>query len=318
MCIRDRISKRSPVAYNPTVECPRFLDFLRLIFDDNADTVAFVQRAGGYSLTGSVAEQCLFFGWGSGCNGKSTLINILHAVAGEYGKVAAPTLLMQAKHEPHPTEVADLLGSRFVSSVETERDRRLAEVKVKWLTGGDRLKARFMRADFFEFEPQFKIWLLGNHRPEVMGTDPAIWRRIYLLPFNVDLRERLGPDSLVRDFATTLKHELPAILAWFVRGAVDWYEGGLRPPTAVLNATQAYREEMDHAAQWFDEFCERDPRARTPFKTLFDAYQAELKSDAVSKRAFAQELDRLGIPSEKTGGVKFRVGARLRSEPCGG
>jgi putative DNA primase/helicase len=203
-----------------------------------------------------------------------------------------------------------------VSAVETERDRRIAETKVKWLTGGDRLKARFMRADFFEFVPTHKFWLLGNHRPEVVGTDTAIWRRICLLPFRVDLAERLGPDALVRDFAGTLTDELPGILAWFVRGAVDWYANGLRPPASVKNATAAYREEQDHVGEWFAECCERDPRARTPFRTLFDSYQAALRSDAISKRAFALELSRLGIPDEKVGGVKFRMGARLRGESC--
>lgn len=309
----DLISKRSPIAYDPTATCARFLEFLNLIFDGDETLVEFVRRAGGYSLTGSVGAQCLFFCWGSGCNGKSTLVDVMHKVAGEYGLVATPALLMMQRHEPHPTEVADLLGARFVSSVETEQDRRLAEVKVKWLTGGDRLKARFMRADFFEFSPTHKFWLLGNHKPVVTGTDPAIWRRIHLVPFNVDLRDRV---DLVDDFAGTLADEYPGILAWFVQGAVDWHQDGLRPPAAVQQATAAYRAEMDTVAGWVDEFCERQSRTRTPFKILFDAYTEEFKHYSISKRAFAEELSRLGFQGENTGGMKVRVGLRLRSDPC--
>lgn len=307
----DLISKRSPVLYDSSAKYPRFLEFVKVIFDGDQALIDFVQRALGYSLTGSVGEQCLFFCWGTGSNGKSTLISIMHAIMGEYAKVAMPTLLMQQKHEPHPTEIADLLGARFVSSVETERDRRIAEVKIKWLTGGDRLKARFMRKDFFEFDPTHKFWLLGNHKPIVQGTDPAIWRRLYLVPFTVNLKELLG-DRLVLDFAATVTSEYPGILRWLVEGAVAWHNGGLQPPDAVLNATNTYREEMDAVALWVEEFCVRDPRARTPFKVLFDAYETEFKSDALSKRAFAQELDRLGISNEKVGGVTFRTGIRLR------
>lgn len=309
----DLISKRSPVPYDRAAACPRFTEFMKTIFDGDQELIDFVQRALGYSLSGSVQEQCLFFCWGTGCNGKTTLISIVQTIAGDYAKVAMPTLLMQQRHEPHPTEIADLLGARFVYSVETERDRPIAEVKIKWLTGGDRLKARFMRRDFFEFDPTHKFWLSGNHKPIVRGTDPAVWRRLQLVPFTVNLSQRLK-GTLVRDFAATLVDEYPGILRWIIDGAVTWHAHGLQPPAAVESATNAYREEMDAVALWVDEVCERDRRARTLFKTLYDSYHGEFNSDALSKRAFAQELDRLGFRAEKVGGVKFRFGLRLRSE----
>jgi putative DNA primase/helicase len=307
----DLISKRSPVAYDATAGCPRFLDFLSLIFNGDQTLVDFLQRAGGYSLTGSVGAQCFFFCWGMGCNGKSTLMQILRTVCGDYATEASPTLLMQQVHEQHPTDIADLLGRRFVSAVETEQGRRLNEVRVKWLTGGDRLKARFMRQDFFEFEPTHKFWLNGNYKPVIRGTDPAIWRRIHLIPFTVDLRTRLHGE-LIENFEATLVDEFPGVLAWLVAGATAWYHDGLRPPAAVRDATRAYREEMDDVARWVEEACERNEHARTPFKTLYSAYIEELKHDALSKKAFAHELDRLGFHDERVNRLRFRRGLQLR------
>jgi putative DNA primase/helicase len=309
----DLISKRAPIAYHPTAQCPQFYEFLQLIFEGQQELIDFIQRAFGYSATGLVRDQCVFFCWGSGANGKSTLLSIIHAVLGEYGRTAAPSLLMATKHDAHPTEIADLLGARLVSAIETEQDRRLAEVKVKWLTGGDRLKGRFMRQDFFEFDATHKFWLAGNHKPVVTGTDPAIWRRIHLIPFVVNLKETLQ-DNLVSDFAATLTDEFPGILAWIVEGALAWHTDGLKPPSIVSAATAAYRQEMDAVGQWIEECCERAANARTPFKLLYNAYAEDLKADAFSKRAFAQELDRLGIHSHVVGGVKFRAGVRLRDD----
>jgi putative DNA primase/helicase len=309
----DLLTKLCPIVYDETATCPRFLEFLHLIFAGDQALVEFIQRAAGYSLTGSLAAQCLFFCWGTGCNGKTTLLNVLHAIAADYGRVAMPTLLMFQQHDPHPTEVADLFGARLVSSVETERDRRLAETKIKWLTGNERkLTGRFMHRDAFEFTPSHKFWLLGNYKPVVQGQDPAIWRRLHLIPFTVNLKERLG-DALIEDFDATLVAEYPGILRWLVEGAVAWHTEGLKPPSVVQQATNAYREEMDAVAIWFEEFCERDARARTPFKVLFDAYQDELRQDALSRKSFGQELSRLGIHDEKVGGIKFRLGVRLRT-----
>jgi P4 family phage/plasmid primase-like protien len=286
---------------------------VRLILNDDQTLIDFIQRAIGYSATGSVREQCLLFGWGGGANGKSTLLDIFQRALGEYARTAAPSLLMATKYDAHPTEIADLLGARLVTAIETEQDRRLAEVKVKWLTGSDRLKGRFMRQDYFEFSPTHTFWLAGNHKPVVQGQDPAIWRRIHLIPFTVNLEEKLQ-DNLVRDFASTLTDELSGVLAWIVDGAIAWYADGLRPPEAVRAATAAYRTEMDAVGQWFAEFCERGTgnAFRTPFKTLYAAYAAEAGSEALTKRSFAQELDRLGVHDHEIGGMHFREGVRLR------
>ncbi|MGH9420615.1 MAG: DNA primase family protein, partial [Thermoanaerobaculia bacterium] len=273
----DLMSKRTPTAYDPRADCPRFLELLQLIFAGDQELIDFVQRLAGYSATGSVQEQCLPFGWGGGANGKSTLLECFSMALGEYARTASPSLLMASRYESHPTEIADLMGARLVSTIEVEQERHLAEVKVKWLTGEKTLKARWMRQDFFEFTPTHTFWLLGNHKPVVTGQDAAIWRRIYLIPFTVNLREKLGPDNLVRDYSATLASELAGILAWIVRGAIDWHRDGLRPPAIVRAATESYRAEMDGVAQWLAEYCERGgPACRVPFGVLFTAYVASV------------------------------------------
>jgi putative DNA primase/helicase len=201
-----------------------------------------------------------------------------------------------------------------VSATETEQDRRLREVRVKALTGGDPIKGRFMHKNFFTFLPTHKFWIAGNHKPVVVGQDPGIWRRIHLVPFTVNLEEQLK-DNLVRDFAATLTDELPGILAWIIEGARHWYADGLRPPAIVSAATADYRAEMDAVGEWFEEFCERGTGGayRTPFKVLYKAYVEENGAEALSKRSFSQELDRLGIHNQKIGGIKVRCGCRLRT-----
>ena len=202
-----------------------------------------------------------------------------------------------------------------MSASETEQDRRLREVRVKALTGGDPVRARFMNKNFFEFIPTHTFWIAGNHKPVVVGQDPGIWRRIHLVPFTVNLEEQLK-DTLVRDFAATLADELPGILAWIVNGALHWYADGLRPPAIVSAATAAYRAEMDAVGEWFDENCQRGTGGtyRTPFKVLYEAYVKDAGAEALPKRLFSQELDRLGIHNEKVGGIKVRCGCRLRSQ----
>ncbi len=181
----DLIIKIAPVEYDPNAKAPVFQAFLEQVLPSEA-LRKFVQKAIGYSLTGDVSEQVLFFLHGTGANGKTTLMNVVLGLTGDYGKQAAPDLLV-AKGTTHPTELADLFGARCVASTEVEDGRKLAENLTKQLTGGDRIKARYMRQDFWEFDPTHKIWLSANHKPEVRGTDYAIWRRIKLIPFGVTI-----------------------------------------------------------------------------------------------------------------------------------
>jgi P4 family phage/plasmid primase-like protien len=303
---RDLITKLAPVAYNRHAQAPAFEKFLSEILPEE-DLRVFVQRLLGYSLTGMTSEHVLPFWYGLGANGKSTLINAILKVIGDYGKQAAPDLLL-AKRDSHPTELADLFGARFVASVEIEDGRRLAESLVKQLTGGDRIKARRMREDFWEFDPTHKICLVANHRPVVRGTDHAIWRRIKLIPFVV----QIPPEKQDKQLPEKLSAELSGILAWLVRGCRDWYEHGLTPPEEVLSATQDYRDEMDILGEFMRECCIEHPNAQVPSQQLWSEWQkwcAETGEKEGTRQMFGRRLSERGFVNEKAkaGDHKDRV-----------
>ena len=246
----DLITKIVNARYVPSATAPTWLSFLDEIIPD-PDVRAFLQRALGYTLSADYREQCLFFCHGSGSNGKSTLIRTWLDLLGDYAKQAAPDLLMATREERHPTGLADLAGSRFVASVETEDGRELAESLVKQMTGGDKQKARFMRGDFFEFDPTFKLFIAANHKPVIKGTDHAIWRRIHMIPFIVTISE----DRKDPELPAKLRAELDGILAWGVEGCREWLKSGLCPPSGVKEATRDYRKEMDVLADFLEESC---------------------------------------------------------------
>ena len=246
---RDLITKLSPVVYDTSATCPTWDAFLEQVLPD-PEVCSFVQEAIGYSLTGTVSEHLLFFNHGAGANGKTTFDQAMLALFGEYGRQADPDLLL-AVREAHPTGVADLLGARLVVSTEIDDGRRLAEATVKRLTGGDRLKARFMHRDFFEFEPSHALWLAANHRPVVRGTDHAIWRRLRLIPFNVTIHA----EDQDHDLGDKLRKELPGILNWALEGCQRWQRSGISTPTAVMVATDEYRSEMDVLGNFLTECC---------------------------------------------------------------
>ena len=184
------LTKAAPVAFLPGQTNPEWEAFLSQIFAGDQDLIHFVQKAAGYSLTGLDQEECFFVLYGSGRNGKSTLVETLSTLLGtDYAQQATPDLVMQRKHASHPTELAVLRGARLVASVETGKSKRLNEPLIKSMTGGDRIRANFMRQDTFEFRPEFKLWLSTNHKPVITGTDLGIWRRIRLIPFAVQIPE---------------------------------------------------------------------------------------------------------------------------------
>jgi putative DNA primase/helicase len=198
------------------------------------------------------------------------LLAVLQEILGDYARQAAPELLTHKSRDRHPTELADLFGARLVTSVEVDEGKRLAETLVKQMTGGDRMKARFMRGDFFEWTPTHKLFLAANHRPVIRGTDYAIWRRIHLVPFEVTIpKEERDPQ-----LPTKLLAEASGILAWAVRGCLEWQRGGLGVPKAVEDATAAYRAEQDVLADFLTECCILDPQASVTAKGLWDAWKS--------------------------------------------
>jgi len=268
----DLITRIVPAAYEPTADCPRWTAFLDRIMGGEAELVAFLRRAVGYALTGSTAERCLFILHGSGKNGKSVFIEAVRTLLGDGYAARTPVQTLMAKRgDSIPNDVARLKGIRFVSASETAEGRSLDEAAVKDLTGGDRVAARFMRGEWFEFTPQFKIFLSTNHKPRIAGRDDAIWDRIRLVPFNVRI-----PDAEQRpmeELLAAFREEMPGILAWAVRGCLEWRRGGLGSPSGVVEATAAYRDEMDVLGDFIAACCRVEPTASVTGRELYDAYR---------------------------------------------
>jgi putative DNA primase/helicase len=269
--------RRRPQAYltksttvKPAGDYPIWCEFLKRITEGNEELERFLQRMAGYCLTGSTREHALFFLYGTGANGKSVLLNTLSGILGDYARSAPIETFTASSVERHPTDLASLRGARLVMAVETEEGRRWAESRIKVLTGGDKIAARFMRQDFFEFTPQFKLVIAGNHKPGLRSVDEAIRRRFHLVPFAVTIPPRERDETLTE----RLKKEWPGILSWMIEGCHAWLEQGLAPPEIVEAATAAYLEAEDAVTAWLDEACERDPDAWEGSSALFASWRA--------------------------------------------
>lgn len=297
---RDLVTRITEVAYHPDAGCPTWDRFLLDVFDGDQDLIDFVQRFAGYSLTGDVSEQVMVFAHGSGRNGKTTLLNTLRGITGDYGMQLDPAVLTGEAGEQHPTGLTDLRGARFVATVETEQGNRLNESLVKQLTGGDPIRARRMRQDFFEFLPTHKLWFAGNHLPRIGGTDIGIWRRLALLPFRVEF----GPEKADRHLPAKLAAESAGILAWAVQGCLWWQSDGLGIPTAVTEATGAYRESQDHIGRFMADVCVVGPSCYVATAQLRDAYEKwchDQGERAWSAQAMGRELTAKGFQTTTLG-----------------
>ena len=287
--------------------------------DDRAQRlVAFLQRAIGYSLTGDTREQCLFVLHGSGANGKSTFLEVLQALLGDYAQ-STPSASLLAKSRPDgiPNDIGRLRGARLVTAVEIGEGKRLNEELVKRLTGQDTLTARFLHAEFFDFRAEFKIFIACNHLPTIKGTDHAIWRRIRLIPFEVTI-----PDTEQdKNLATKLRAELPGILRWAVEGCLNWQQEGLGPPAEVQEATANYRASMDNLGEFLEDMCLIGDAYRTKPSTLYTAYQhwcSENTKDPLAANEFGTRLTERGFPGKKgSHGVRWRLGIALRDPDNG-
>jgi P4 family phage/plasmid primase-like protien len=302
----DYITRCAPVAFSPSAEAPRFNRFLSEIMDADTARIAFLRRWFGYCATGDVREQKLIVHVGPGGNGKSTLLQAVSNVLGEYAGTAAPGLLAgSGGTDRHPTEIADLYGRRLVTSHESDDGAMLREGFIKQATGDDSLKGRLMRADFFQFKPTHKFQLLTNYKPIVRGQDRGMWRRLLLVPYLVsfgseeDVKEGRAMQQRDTSLSVTLQHESEGILAWLVCGAVEWFRDGLRAPDSVLAASKDYQAEQDRIAQFVDEQCARDESAWFPFDGPFGIYPlySQWSKDngytPLGKIRFIQELERV-------------------------
>jgi putative DNA primase/helicase len=302
----DLITKLCPIPHDPKAVAPTWDQFLQTIFADKTELVSYIQRFLGYCLTGDVSEHILPLFWGTGANGKSTLLNIILAMLGSDYAIKAASDLLMMKRDTHPTERADLFGKRFVVCIESDENRRFAESLVKDLTGGDRQRARRMREDFWEFAPTHKVILCTNHKPIIRGTDIAIWRRIRLIPFTVTIPceqqdKRLGDK---------LKQELPGILAWCVRGCQEWQREGLGMPAEVTTATAVYRSDEDILGAFLSECCVRGADCRISARKLYACYtdwcEANGEKCPVTQKQFGTTLTERGFERYQSNGTWYR------------
>ncbi len=313
----DLITQLAPVAYDPDAKCPTWDAFLERAMGGDGHMLAYLQRLVGYTITGSTREHVLAFCYGEGANGKSTFLNTLHSMLGDYATPARRKLLFARRNEGHATEIATLFRKRFVTCSEIAQGQAFDEELTKDLTGGDPLNCRRMCEDEWRFDPTHTIFVAGNHRPIVRGDDEGIWRRIRLIPWTVTIpaeeRDKALPERL--------RAELPGILAWAVRGALEWQRVGLGDPPAVADATAAYRESQDVLGQYFAERTRLDPAARMTRKALREDYEAwcrDVGHEPLGARRLSEALTSRGVrPCNVREGMRFAngwAGVRLATD----
>lgn len=300
-------------AVAPSGDCPLWHAFLNTVTGNDADLKKFLQVASGYSLTGSTREQILLFLYGKGQNGKTVFIKAVSGALGDYHTAAPMEMLVNSIHDRHPTDLAGLRGARLVTCAETEQGRRWAESKIKQLTGDDVIRSRFMRQDFFTYEPQFLLMVYGNNKPGLKSVDDAIRRRIKLTPFAVKISEA----ERDKELQEKLKAEWPGILAWMIEGCLVWQREGLVTPEAVEAATQNYLAAEDAVGRWIDECCVLDPQAHEAVSTLFNSWSAWASRYGEfigSGKRFSQMLLDRDFEAKKKDGMAAFIGIKVAVE----
>ena len=287
--------------------CPMFFKFMNKIFDGDQDLIDYLQRFFGYILTGLTSEHAMLFFHGAGANGKSVLVSTIAGILGEYHRVAPIDTFTATGFSRHSTDLAGLMGAQLVTAHETEEGAKWAEAKLKTLTGGDKITAQFMRQDYFDYVPAFKLAITGNHKPGLQSVDEAMRRRLNLIPFNVTIPKADRDPSL----AEKLKAEWPGILQWMIDGCLLWQrEGRLNPPQAVIAATDEYLENEDAMARWITDRCELKTSFEDTAEELFKSWKAwaELMCEpAGSAKAFGNKLQaRAGIKRKAIGHSNVR------------
>lgn len=298
---RNRLcTKMAPVPYEKDAKCPFWQHFLSEIMANNQALISFLQRSIGYSLTAFTQERALFFLYGTGRNGKTTFLEVLQSLLGDYAESSEFSSFLLRKHDNNiRNDIAKLKGARFVSSIETKEGSRFDVSIVKQLTGGDTITSRFLYGEFFNFHPVFKLWLAANHKPDIRDTTDSTWDRVKLIPFLVRFD---NPDLLL---PRKLKDELPGILNWAIQGCLEWQKIGLGEPTEVIEATKSYRAEMDILTEFFSDCCVLHPNNTATSKALYEAYKKWCEQSgetAISQRMFGIRLTEHGLKRYKKGG----------------
>jgi len=312
-----RITKIVNCEYKASESCPIFLAFLDKIFGGNNDLIEYIKRFFGYCLTGKINEQVLVFFYGTGGNGKSTLIDTFIELLNDYSVSAPAELLMLKNNQSISNDIARLKGSRIVAVNEVEEDAKLAEAKIKSLTGGDTIAARFLFQEFIEFTPKCKFILVGNHKPAIKGSDEGIWRRIHEVPFTVKIRE----EDKIPNLKEKIREEFPGILAWAVQGCLEWQEKGLLPPAEVLSATKSYRRDEDTFTQWIENCCELENGVKDTADNLLSSFKEYCGLTEITPQKFTRKLNEtsgmngIQVTQQKLGGgLRVWHGIRVASK----
>ena len=303
-CREDMITKLAKVRYDKDADCPMWKQFVREIMDYKPDLVSFLQTAAGWAVSGDTSEQSMFILYGTGANGKSTFLNVIQNILGDYAMSTWPETFMKRNNDTATNDIARLRGSRFVTTTETEQGRRLSEHLIKQVTGNDALTARFLYGEYFNFVPTFKIFMASNHKPMIKGTDHGIWRRIKLIPFTT----RITDDKRDPYLDQKLLSEKSGILNWLIEGALRWKSEGLKVPAVITYATDEYRGEMDVIGNFIKERCVHKPGAMIRAKELFQVYQEwcdENNEMATSMRMFGLRMKELGMVQKRTSEARF-------------
>ena len=310
--IKHLITKKSRFVYDKNAQCPTWNIFLQRIFNKDAALIRFIQKAMGYALSGDVSEQCLFILWGTGANGKSTFLNVLQYLFGDY---ACSTMIetFLKKNSEQSNDLARLKGARLVTTTEVEQGKALSESIIKQITGEDILTARFLYSEYFSFKPTFKIFMATNHKPKIKGADNGIWRRIKMIPFTVTI----PPEQRDKKLSEKLMAENSGILNWLLRGYAMWAKEGLGEPAAVKEANEEYRMDMDSVGTFVNECLNIDAGLswRLPNKLMYETYLKwcnRSNERVMSQKWLSIQLQEKGFKRCVSNGMRFWLGLGVK------
>jgi putative DNA primase/helicase len=309
----DHISNLSRIEYDKEASCELWDKFIVRVTAENRALYEYIRRFVGYLLVGDTSEQALHFLYGLGGNGKSVFCEVLLRLLGEYAVAVSPDLIMLKRHGGIPNDVARLRGVRAALMNETTQGARFDEAKLKDLTGGDTLSARFLHQEFFDFRPTHRIVIRGNHKPAINGTDEGIWRRLRLVPFTVTIPEAERDGNL----QSKLDKELPGILNWAIAGCLEWQRDGLKPPAIITDAVRAYREESDTLGRFIADACEQRPLGQVKSSVFFRRYQhyAEHAGERwIPSKDLPHEMQRRGFDWKRTNAGCVYLGVEFQAE----
>lgn len=312
--IKDLSTKCSNFVFDKEAQCPTWKMFLMQIFNNDTELIKFIQKAMGYSLTGDVSEQCLFILWGTGANGKSTFLNVLQELFGDYACTTATETFMKKTSE-QSNDLARLRGMRLVTTSEAEQGKALSESLIKQITGEDELTARFLYGEYFSFKPTFKIFMATNHKPKIKGADNGIWRRIKLIPFTVTI----PPEQRDKKLTEKLLAENSGILNWLLQGYALWKKEGLKEPDAIKEANDEYRYDMDSVQGFINDVLNIDASLqwRLPTKDLYDVYVrwcSRNNERALSQKGLAVRMQEKGYKRGVSNSIRYWLGLGIKPQ----